>query len=203
MSLLRKYASRLCELAPSGFYVGLRNGFSYPADELNRLPETWIEHYTTRGLVVHDPVLRWVYANSGITTWDRLGIPDREGVLKEAARHGLRHGAVASVCDPGARGRRSYGTFTRSDRRFTETELAELFALLRRLHQATGTDCPLTMAETEALRLQAGGLRLKQISAELHISMSAVKARLANAKRKLGAQTPSHAAAIARGRGVL
>jgi len=203
MTLIKRYADRFSELAPRGCYVALRVGFSYPAEELNRLPDAWVEHYTVNGLVVHDPVMKWVYANTGITTWDRIGIDDPRGVLREARRHGLRHGAVASVVCPDEQGRRSYGNFAREDRPFTAVEMHELFAILSQLHKAGGPPRKLTRAETEALRLQANGLRLKEISAELDISMSAVKARLANAKRKLGAQTPSQAASIARSRGVL
>lgn len=203
MSLIKRYADRLTELAPGGCYVALRVGFSYPAEELNRLPDSWVEYYTAHGLVVHDPVMKWVYSNTGVSTWDRLDIEDPRGVLREAWRYGLRHGAVASVLCPDEQGRRSYGNFARADRPFTGIELRELLAILTQLHRAGAPPRKLTRAETEALRLQANGLRLKEISAELDISMSAVKARLANAKRKLGAQTPSQAASIARSRGVL
>ncbi|TCO72335.1 helix-turn-helix transcriptional regulator [Rhodovulum euryhalinum] len=203
MSLIKRFSDRLTELAPAGCYVALRVGFSYPAEELNRLPEAWVQHYTAHGLVVHDPVMKWAYAHTGTTTWDRIGVEDPRGVLKEARRHGLRHGAVTSVLFPDDQGRRSYGNFVRSDRPFSAVEMHELLAIVTQLHKAGAPPRKLTRAETEALRLQANGLRLKQISAELDISMSAVKARLANAKRKLGAQTPSQAASIARSRGVI
>ncbi|HDR29834.1 helix-turn-helix transcriptional regulator [Rhodovulum sp.] len=203
MSQIKRYADRLDELAPAGFYVALRVGFSYPAEELNHLPEAWVEHYTVQGLVVHDPVLKWVYTNSGVTSWDRLGLDDPRGVLREARGYGLHHGAVACVPCTEEKGRRSYGTFARPDRPFSGIEMRELLSLLTQMHRSGTPPRRLTRAETEALRMQANGMRLKQISAELDISMSAVKARLANAKRKLGAQTPSQAASIARSRGVL
>ncbi|TCM75072.1 helix-turn-helix transcriptional regulator [Rhodovulum steppense] len=203
MSLIKRYADRLTALAPGGCYVALRVGFSYPAEEFNRLPDPWVEHYTVNGLVVHDPVMKWVYANTGVTSWDGIEIDDPRGVLHEAQRHGLRHGAVASVICAEEKGRRSYGNFVRPDRPFTGLEMRELLAILTLLHKSGAPPRRLTRAETEALRMQANGMRLKEISAELDISMSAVKARLANAKRKLGAQTPSQAASIARSRGVL
>ncbi|TCP38742.1 autoinducer binding domain-containing protein [Rhodovulum marinum] len=203
MSLIKKYADRLTQLASGGCYVALRVGFSYPAEELNRLPECWVEHYTANGLVVHDPVMKWVYGNTGITAWDRMEIEDPRGVLRDAQRFGLRYGAAASVICPNEQGRRSYGNFARDDRPFTALEMRELLAIVTHLHRAGSPPRRLTRAETEALKLQADGLRLKEISAELDISMSAVKARLANAKRKLGAQTPSQAASIARCHGVI
>jgi DNA-binding CsgD family transcriptional regulator len=51
--------------------------------------------------------------------------------------------------------------------------------------------------------MQAAGMRLKQVAAELGISESAVKARLNNAKRKLGAKTLSQAASLAASRRIL
>ena len=123
--------------------------------------------------------------------------------MEQAAGFGLRHGAVVSVLASGGSGRRSYGNFARSDRPFTDGELELLRGLVQHLHQASGQQLSLTEAEIEALGLQSQGLRLKQIAAELNISISAVKARLSNAKRKLGAQTPSQAASIAKSRGIL
>lgn len=203
MSLVKKYADTLSDLAPAGFYVGLRVGFSYPADELNLLPQSWVDFYTTQGLVMHDPAMRWVYSHTGVARWDELGLDDPKGVLRQAARYGLQHGAVACVLCPCCRGRRSFGLFARDDRPFTALELKSLLGAVNQLHKDSGLKRRLTKAEIEALRLQASGMRLKEICGELGISMTAVKARLANAKRKLGAQTPSQAAAIARSRGLL
>ncbi|RAP39810.1 hypothetical protein BYZ73_18465 [Rhodovulum viride] len=203
MDLRKKLTDRLATLAPAGFYVGLRLGFAYPAQEINRLPGDWTDYYARSGLIVQDPVFRWVYARTGVTPWAALAHDDPSDVFGQAAAFGLRFGAVVSVMRPGDSGRRSYGTFARSDRAYGPTEMAELLGIVTRLHVSESGERPLTRAETEALRMQADGLRLKEISAELDISMSAVKARLANAKRKLGAATTSQATSLARCRGVI
>jgi len=202
MSLLTDTAARISALAPAGFYIGLRVGFSFPAEELNRLPSAWVDYYTANGLVVHDPVMKWVYMNQGVARWSDIGEDDPMGVLESAAGLGLHFGAVASAVSPEGHGKRSYGNFLRADREFTDDELAQLADIVVELHQDGDQKLALTAAEIEALRFQAQGLRLKQIAAELNISMSAVKARLANAKRKLGARTPSQAASIAQTRGL-
>ena len=72
-----------------------------------------------------------------------------------------------------------------------------LHAMVRELHSGNTAEPGLTPAEVEALQMQASGLRLKQIAGDLGISESAVKARLNNAKRKLGARTLSQASSLA------
>ncbi len=203
MTTLQSASKTFAAIAPAGHYVGLRVGFSFPAEEANCLPDPWVEFYTTHGLVVHDPVMKWIYANQGAIRYGEITLPDPLRVLETAERFGLRHGAVVSVTAAGDGGRRSYGQFLRADRPFTDAELAQLHAMILDLHRGSVAQRALTAAEIEALRLQSSGLRLKQIAAELGISISAVKARLSSAKRKLGAQTPSQAAMIASTRGIL
>lgn len=192
--------NQIDQISPAGFYVAIRVGFSFPEDELNSLPDNWVEFYTTKGLVVHDPAMKWVYANTGAVRFSEITLPDPHQVLERAAVYGLSHGAAVSMTTPADRGRRSYGLFFRDDRDFAAADLIKLQSIVARLHAGNDNDIALTAAEIEALKLQAAGLRLKQIAAEIGISESAVKARLNNAKRKLGAKTQSQAASIAAAR---
>lgn len=203
MTLLRNMRDQIDQISPAGFYVAIRVGFSFPEEELNELPENWVEFYTTHGLVVHDPALKWVYANTGATRMADIALPDPHQVRERAAVYGLAHGAVISVMAPEDRGRRSYGLFYRDDRAFGDTDLEALKDIMSRLHVGAEEDPILTAAEIEAVRMQADGLRLKQIAFQLGISESAVKARLNNAKRKLGAKTLSQASSIASARRIL
>jgi LuxR family transcriptional regulator, quorum-sensing system regulator SdiA len=190
-------------ISPAGFYVALRVGFSFPDEELNELPENWVEFYTTHGLVVHDPAMKWVYGNTGVVRFSDISLPDPHQVRARAAVFGLSHGAAISVMTPSDRGRRSYGLFFRDDRDFEAGDLEDLQRIVLRLHSGVDDEPNLTAAEVEALKLQSAGLRLKQIAAQLGISESAVKARLNNVKRKLGAKTQSQAASIAAARRIL
>lgn len=194
---------KIAEIAPAGFYVALRVGFSFPDDDLNALPENWVEFYTAQGLVVHDPALKWVYGHLGATRMAEIDLPDPQMVRAKEAAFGLAHGAVVSVMNPGDRGRRSYGLFYRADRAFSAGDLTALQELLGRLHSGNTGEPALTAAEIEALQMQAAGLRLKQIAGNLNISESAVKARLNNAKKKLGAKTLTQATSIASSRRLL
>ena len=188
------------QFSPAGFYVALRVGFSFPEEELNKLPENWVEFYTTRGLVVHDPVMKWVYGNLGASRMSDITLPDPHQIRAKAVAFGLNFGAVISVMTPADRGRRSYGLFFRDDRDFFDPDLTALHSIVKQLHSGNVEERGLTAAEIEALKMQASGLRLKQIAGQLNISESAVKARLNNAKRKLGAKTLTQASSIASSR---
>ncbi|MCW1919700.1 LuxR family transcriptional regulator [Rhodobacter sp. KR11] len=203
MATLQEMKERFDKIADAGFYLALRVGFSFPEEELNALPSNWVEFYTANGLVVHDPSLKWVYGNNGAVRSSDIGLPDPQQILGRARVFGLQHGAVVSVVTPADRGRRSYGLFYRAQSPFTDEHLTALHGYLRELHSGNTAEPGLTAAEVEALQMQAGGLRLKQIAGDLGISESAVKARLNNAKRKLGARTLAHAASLAAGRRII
>jgi LuxR family transcriptional regulator, quorum-sensing system regulator SdiA len=200
MTRLQAMRNQIDQISPAGFYVAIRVGFSFPEDELNTLPDNWVEFYTTHGLVVHDPAMKWVYANTGAVRFSEITLPDPHQVRERAVVYGLNHGAAVSMTTPADRGRRSYGLFFRDDRNFEPADLIELQSIVARLHSGNDTEAVLTAAEIEALKMQGEGLRLKQIAALIGISESAVKARLNNAKRKLGAKTLSQAASIAAAR---
>ena len=203
MTQLQMMKDKISLIAPAGYYVALRVGFSYPDEELNRLPDAWVEFYTTHGLVVHDPAMKWVYGQVGSARFSELELPDPQQVRAHAAVFGLGHGAAVSVLGTADKGRRSYGLFFRDDRNFEESEMLGLQTIVQRLHDGPEDERSLTAAEIEALKLQSEGLRLKQIADRLGISESAVKARLNNVKRKLGAKTQSQAASIAAARRIL
>ena len=93
--------------------------------------------------------------------------------------------------------------FFRTDREFADQELSALQVLVRRMHVGGNDEPNLTAAEIEVLQMQAGGLRLKQIAGQLGISESAIKARLNNAKKKLGARTLTQASSIASSRHII
>ncbi len=200
MTRLVDHTDSIIRLSPSGFYLALRVGFTFPEEELNRLPDPWVEHYTRHGLVVHDPLMKWVYANHGIARWSDIDAPDPQSVRMAALAHGLAYGAVASATTLAERGKRSYGLFFRADRDFHDNELSDLRTLLETLHSGSKLERKLTANEIEALEMIASGLRLQQIAGRLGISESAVKARLNNAKAKLGARTASQAASLAASR---
>ncbi len=190
-------------LAPAGYYIALRIGFAFPMEEMNALPPAWVEHYTRGGLMLHDPVMRWLYAHSGAARWSEIGLDDPHRVLATAAEHGLRYGVAVSFQESGRHAQRSFGTFARTDREFDAAEIAQLQAAVEALHRARKPPSNLTRAELEALRMVKNGLLMKQIAGQLGVSEGAVKQRLRGAKNKLGAKTSTQAATLATGYGLI
>ena len=146
--------------------------------------------------------MKWIFGYAGAIRMGDIDLPDPLKVRQSAARNGLRFGAVVSLLSDAEAGRRSFGLFYRRDREFRDPELIRLEEILRSL-EAGAQAQRLTPAETEALRMLSDGLRQVEIAQALSISLSAVKLRLASAKRKIGAQTPSQAATISSSRDLL
>lgn len=190
-------ADTVQSIAPVGHFLALRLGFAFPMEEVNNLPADWVEHYTAQRYMLHDPVIRWIYANTGSRRWSEINLEDPRRILAQAQTFGLRYGLAVSVFDNNPEGQRSFGNFCRSDREFTDAEIETLSAYVTRLHHQKAPPTNLTKAELEALRMVKDGLRLKQIAHELGVSEGAIKQRLKNAKRKLGAQTGAQAATLA------
>lgn len=185
------------KIAKNGYYLALRVGFAFPLEEVNALPSAWVDHYTRHRFMLHDPVIRWIYGNTGAIAWSAIELPDPMRVLDQAQTFGLRYGVAVAVYDGNAEGQRSFGSFARSDREFERLEIDALHRYVTRLHHAKAPPTNLTKAELEALKMVKDGLRLKQIAHDLGVSEGAVKQRLKNAKLKLNANTSAQAAAMA------
>ena len=190
-------------LAPAGYYIALRVGFILPLAERNTMPQAWIDRYTRLGYLVHDPVIRWVYGNTGTIRWSAIDLPDPRGILREAAEYGMRFG-LAVCCSPAQEtGQRSFATFARSDREFADAEAQELQARVAALHLAATPPKNLTRGEIEALAMMREGLLLKEIAGRVGVTEGAIKQRLRSAKGKLNAKTASKAVSCAAGYGLI
>lgn len=191
-------ADDLTQLAPAGFHIALRIGFAFPLEEQNAFPMPWIEHYTAQRFMLFDPVIRWVYGDtSGSVRWSEIDLDDPRRVFVQAQTFGLRYGATVSVTDKKDSGIRSFGSFARSDREFSDLEIRLLSAFIQRRHEETAPPSNLTKAELEVLKMIKDGQRIKQIAHELGVSEGAIKQRLKNAKLKMDAKTGPQAAAMA------
>lgn len=191
-------------LAPAGHYVAIRLGFTYPIAELNHMPQAWVEQYARQGLMLDDPVVRWAYGHAGARRWSEIGGGDPRQVMALARSHGLAYGAVVA-CAGGEDGdvQRSFGSFARADREFSDGELAMLLRKLVKLHRDLAPPSNLTQAELEVLRMVKQGMKLREIAGRIGVTEGAIKQRLKNARGKLGARNGSHAVSLAAGAGLI
>ncbi|SFN57310.1 LuxR family transcriptional regulator [Thioclava dalianensis] len=198
---LTDFQDRFAELAPAGCYIALRLGFYAPEAELNLFSAEWIDHYTLSGYALADPFLLWCQKSEGHVRWSAFESLGLSKVLLDYHRFGHSYGGVISVQGTPKMPKRSLGVFARNDREFTDAELAELDATLRKIHSFVPQ--ALTEPQIAALRLYSRGILQKQIAYELQISVTAVKGRLRGAADRLGVKTLREAAHVAASRGLL
>lgn len=191
------YAPDLAAIAPRGHYIALRIGYAFPLEEINNLPADWVAVYTAERYMLRDPVLRWAFNKTGAIRWSDIDDSEGADVMQAAHDAGLRYGLVVSCLAGDGSSQRSFGSFAREDREFTDDEVEVLSDYMANLHANSAPPSNVTAAEREALLMVREGKRLKQIAHELGVTEGAVKQRLKNAKTKLGAATNAQAAAKA------
>lgn len=184
---------RFGEISSAGYYLAVRVGFAFPEFEHKTLPLAWVHRYTRDGLMLYDPVIRWIYNNEGTIRWSEISLDDPRKILAAARDHGLVYGAAVSIVDNGATGLRSFGSFARDDREFTDDEIDALRVDLVQLHDVSLPPDDLTDGEIETLHLIKDGMLIKEVAFRLNLTESAVKQRIRNAKTKLDARTTAQA----------
>jgi LuxR family transcriptional regulator, quorum-sensing system regulator SdiA len=192
---LTELYEELQNLAPEGYAVGLHIRFATPLIYHNRYPAAWVDHYNSHSYYLRDPLVFWGVGTTGTRRWSEIPLPDPFGLLKKAAAHGMKFGAVSSY---GPITSRSMAGITSSQREFTEDEMDQLADITARLHIAAKPPSELTKAQIEALQCIANGDRHTAAAAKLGISESAFKARLTSARIRLEARTTSEALRKAR-----
>ncbi|WP_166415776.1 autoinducer binding domain-containing protein [Cochlodiniinecator piscidefendens] len=134
---------------PSGYALAMHIKYTTPNFLFQTYPMKWIEYYSMAGLVLHDPIVRWGFENTGATTWGALGADDPKGVVSLAAEHGMKFGTVISLVEDNSR---TIGGFARPDRDHTPEEVADLSRILHEVHHQTRDTVDLPAEERAALK---------------------------------------------------
>lgn len=121
------------DLSPAGYAVAFHIRYSAPTFLLQTYPKTWTAYYSLHALVMADPTVAWGFANEGSCRWSDL-TDDPARVMERAAEHGLKYGVVCAVDSDDSR---SFGSFARADREFTDAEIATLCDGVAYMHAAT------------------------------------------------------------------
>ena len=191
------------DVASAGFYIAFRLEFLLPEFESKNLPRAWIHKYTRNGLMMFDPVMQWIYTNTGAVRWSEIDLPDSRGIFAQASEYGLTYGVAISLRDPSDPSIRSFGNFCRSDRELNDAEISNLSRKLELLFSDLTAPDDVTEAELEVLAGIRDGRLIKEIAFELNVTEGAIKQRIRSAKDKLGARTTPQAVSIAEGYGLV
>ncbi|WP_374398148.1 autoinducer binding domain-containing protein [Tabrizicola sp.] len=186
---------QLDRLAPMGYTVGLHIRFATPLIYKSSYPASWVDHYNSHSYYLRDPLVFWGVGVEGTTRWSAIPLPDPFGVMKKAASHGLKYGAVSSY---GPITSRSIVGISRADREFSDEEMGQLKEVTIQLHIEAKPPSDLTKAQIEALQCLANGDRHAAAAEKLGITESAFKARVQSARIRLEARTASEAIRKAR-----
>lgn len=144
---LDQILTKVKKAAPAGFAVALHINFTSPRLLFQAYPVVWRQLYSERGYLMSDPTVIWGFENDGVVNWSDLTELDQGGVLTAAAEHGMKHGITIAI-DAATR---SICSFSRSDRPFTDAEIAELERMANQLHTTTRSVQQVPPAQKAAL----------------------------------------------------
>jgi len=182
-------------MSPGGFFFALHIRFALPLLHHQTYPSEWIDRYTEEAFALRDPVIAWGFSTTGTARWSEITIPDPFDIFGQAREFGMIYGFAVS-CGPIKS--RTIASATRSDREFSDEEIAAFSSIINNLHDMTEPPTRLSKAQADALRLIADGERYTQAAAKLKISESALKARLNSVRQTLLARTTAEAVQRAR-----
>lgn len=146
---IRYILTRLETLCPSGFAIAFHIRYARPDFLFQTYSKTWIDIYSQSGMVMHDPIVRWGFENTGTKRWSELDDP--MGILEQSKPHGLVYGFACAVENGGSR---SVAGCARADREFTDAEIAAIAADVQILHDETARQ-GLSEEAREELRLMS------------------------------------------------
>lgn len=139
-------------LAPAGYAIGLQITYTTPKFMFQSYSIDWLNYYAQHGLLMMDPTLGWGFENTGAVRWDDLKALDTAGTLEKAASFGINFGVTCAKESDSQDGVRSIGSFSRTDRDFTDDEVSQIHAAFDRLHDSTEDQAQLTEETVQQLK---------------------------------------------------
>lgn len=141
--------TQLQGLAPAGYAMAFHVKFTTPDFLFQNYSKDWSEVYSQEGLVMKDPIVAWTFSNTGWIRWTDLAADDPAGVLDRAKAFGMNYGFAAAIERMGSR---SVLGFARTDRDFTDAEIAEILRIAETVHDTTASAGTLSPETREVLR---------------------------------------------------
>lgn len=151
---IRALLKKVEKLSPSGFGIAFHFRLTSPDFLFQTYPKNWIDIYSEKGYIMHDPVVRWGFTETGAIRWADIELSDEYNILEESVSYGLKYGIAITVESGGTR---SGGGLARADREFTDAEISELTGYIQDLHDLTATQTGMS----EELRNELHDLSVK------------------------------------------
>lgn len=129
-----QHLARLQALCDSGYALAIHIRLTAPTLMYQTYAQAWAEHYSVKGYMLSDPVVRWGLTNTGRVIRADLSGQDPEGVIAAAESFGLTHGWTYAV---GPAVSRTIAGLTRSGQAHDAAEVAEIKAIVDDLHALT------------------------------------------------------------------
>ena len=138
---------QLNRLAPTGYALGIHIEYTTPKFMFQTYPKAWLDYYSSRGLVMSDPMVAWAFQEVGAKRWSELDDP--AGVMVKAAEYGLAYGLVVSVSSEDSR---TICGFANAEREFTDGEIAEIETNVNCIHENTADTAKLDATTVDQLK---------------------------------------------------
>ena len=121
-------------LCDRGFALAVHIRLIRPTLLYQTYSQAWAEHYSMKGYMLTDPVVRWGLEQNGTVKWSDLSAQDTAGVFPDAVKFGLTNGWTYST---GPASSRTISGATKSGADFTDDERTRIMALVDAIHLAT------------------------------------------------------------------
>lgn len=143
-----KVLSALCD---TGYLLAFHIRYTRPTLMFTTYPAVWLDHYSEKGMMMVDPVVRWAMSattESGVAMWHDLAGDDPAGVVASAAQHGLHNGMSFAI---GPIASRTIGSVT-SSQPFSAAATSQAESLIAAIHTLTEGVESMSAKTVDALR---------------------------------------------------
>lgn len=137
----------LNKLAPTGYALGFHIEYTTPKFMFQTYKKDWLDHYSSKGLLMSDPMVGWGFENHGSHRWSAL--EDPAGVMTAAAEFGMPFGVVIAL-HTGSN--RTICGFSHAEREFNDDEIAQMTVQVERINAFTADSGTLDAATVEQLK---------------------------------------------------
>jgi LuxR family transcriptional regulator, quorum-sensing system regulator SdiA len=133
---VKKHLSVLNTMCDTGYLLAVHIRYTRPTLMFTTYPAVWLEHYSEKGMMMVDPVVRWAmseHTETGVALWRDLANDDPGQVVAGAEQHGLHNGMSFAV---GPIASRTIGSVT-SSQPFSAAATSQAEALISAIHALT------------------------------------------------------------------